>query len=71
MANRVIIESALCKGCRLCIGVCPKKILELDMHSVNTKGYNPIECIDMSSCTACAMCARICPDSVLTIEKDV
>jgi len=67
--NRVIINEALCKGCRLCIDACPKDILVLDTGKVNAKGYNPISCTDMPACTACAICARICPDSVISVER--
>jgi len=67
--NKIYIDEVACKGCRLCIDVCPKKILDLDTTKVNPKGYNPVVCTDMSPCTACAICARICPDSVITVER--
>ena len=67
--NRVIFNDALCKGCKLCIDVCPKKILTLDEAKVNARGYNPAACTNMAACTACAICARMCPDSVITVEK--
>ena len=69
MANRVIIEEALCKSCLLCADACPKDILELDKTRINAKGYNPVVCTDMAACTACAICGRICPDSVITVER--
>ena len=59
-----------CKGCLLCVDVCPKKILRLNTDNVNQKGYNPVECTDMDACIACAMCATICPDSVIRVERD-
>jgi ferredoxin len=31
-----------CKGCSLCIGACPKGILELDVAIVNELGYHPV-----------------------------
>ncbi len=58
-----------CKGCELCISVCPKKILALDTV-VNKKGYRPAMIMDVSQCIACASCAKICPDSVITVEKE-
>jgi len=71
MANLVTINEALCKGCSLCVDVCPKKIMELDKSKVNAKGYNPVVVTDMGACTACAMCGRLCPDSVIRVERDV
>lgn len=69
--NKLTFNEDWCKGCQLCIDVCPKKILILEQGYVNAKGYNPISCTDMSACTACALCARMCPDSVIKVESDV
>ena len=59
-----------CKGCELCVSVCPKGILTLDTAAANVKGYHPATVTDASLCIACASCAKICPDSVITIEKE-
>ena len=70
MQARVTFDRDRCKGCELCISVCPKHILALDMTSANVKGYHPAGVTDLSQCIACASCARICPDSVITVEKE-
>ena len=59
----------VCKGCELCVSVCPKHILELE-KSPNIKGYMPAFCTDELSCIGCASCAKICPDSVIRITED-
>ena len=64
-------DEAVCKGCKLCIDACPKKILDLELSRVNAKGYNPIKCDNITACTACAICARVCPDSAIKVEKGV
>ena len=56
-----------CKGCELCISVCPKHVLELDRSLVNRLGYHPVRLTDAASCTSCSLCARICPDAVFTV----
>lgn len=56
-----------CKGCELCVGICPKHVLEHDTAVVNRLGYHPIRLTDADACTSCALCARICPDAVFTI----
>lgn len=56
-----------CKGCGLCVDVCPKHVLALDESCVNELGYHPIRLTDAAACTSCAMCARICPDTVYTV----
>lgn len=65
---KVEIDKEKCKGCGLCIQVCPKQILE---HSgkFNVSGYNYISCTDESKCIVCKSCALICPDLVFKLYK--
>ncbi len=69
MKAYVTFQRDHCKGCELCISVCPKKILALDTV-MNKKGYRPAMITDQGACIACASCAKICPDSVITVEKE-
>jgi len=66
---KVSFREDRCKGCGLCVSVCPKKILALDASGLNAKGYHPIYCTDQSACIGCTFCAVICPDCVITVEK--
>ena len=63
------VAAERCKGCELCVGACPKHILELDTATVNALGHHPIHVLDMGPCTSCALWARICPDAVFTIYR--
>ena len=67
--TKVTFNEDLCKGCGLCVSVCPKKILRLAAHRMNDKGYNPAEVTDEAACIGCAMCGIICPDSAIAVEK--
>ena len=64
----VKIDSKLCKGCKLCIVACPKKILEIG-NSTNEKGYRYVELNDESSCIGCKFCGISCPESAITVYK--
>lgn len=66
---KVTINEDVCKGCGLCVTVCPKQIIILSTTHINAKGYNPAEITDMDKCTGCANCAKMCPDFVLTVER--
>jgi 2-oxoglutarate ferredoxin oxidoreductase subunit delta len=61
------IAADRCKGCGLCVAVCPAHDLALDASAVNELGYHPVRIIDAAACTSCALCARICPDAVFTV----
>ncbi|MDR1598401.1 MAG: 4Fe-4S binding protein [Oscillospiraceae bacterium] len=63
------IQSDLCKGCGLCVDVCPKKVLGFDPSSLNAKGYRPASVLAPDACVACAFCARMCPDCCITVER--
>ena len=66
---RIIISTDKCKGCELCINVCPKKIIGINKAKINAIGHNPAEVSDMSKCIGCAFCATICPDCVIEVRK--
>lgn len=66
--GKVIIDHDACKGCNLCVVVCPVKILELS-DRVNGKGYNYASVRDPEACTGCANCAMVCPDSCITVYR--
>ncbi len=70
MAIHLTFEQNRCKGCELCVSVCPKHILALDTTATNAKGYFVAICTDEKLCIGCASCAKICPDSIITIKKD-
>ena len=69
MAAKITFDADRCKGCGLCVAVCPKHILTLE-SGTNVKGYHPASCTDEAACIGCASCAKMCPDSIITIEKD-
>ncbi|HPF54598.1 MAG TPA: 4Fe-4S binding protein [Eubacteriales bacterium] len=69
MTAKVTFAVEYCKGCELCAMACPKKIIALDPHHTNSRGYHPAAVTDMSLCIGCASCARMCPDSVITVER--
>lgn len=56
-----------CKGCSLCVSVCPKHALALDDSTVNSLGYHPVQLIDREGCTSCVLCARVCPEAAFVV----
>ena len=71
MAGKIIIDTEQCKGCGLCVTVCPKSCIVISRQS-NKSGYFPAEATN-AECTGCCLCAIICQDVVIRVfrEEDV
>lgn len=66
--GKITIDEFYCKGCELCVSVCPKKSLALSETRINAGGYNPSEVVN-DECIACTSCAKMCPEMAITVEK--
>ena len=66
MSGTVTIDVDVCKGCELCIGACPPRVLSMS-QPVNRLGYHYPELA--SGCTGCAACQLICPDFVFEVFR--
>jgi 2-oxoglutarate ferredoxin oxidoreductase subunit delta len=67
----IVVDEHYCKGCGLCVEVCPETIIEMDTGRLTAKGYHPARLTDASRCTACTNCALVCPDVAITVYKEV
>jgi 2-oxoglutarate ferredoxin oxidoreductase subunit delta len=67
-AGTVDIAEELCKGCDLCVVVCPEHVLAMTTRT-NRKGWCVVELVG-PGCTGCTLCADVCPDGVFTVFRD-
>ncbi len=62
----VAVDKGRCKGCQICVTVCPDDALYMS-NEKNTRGYfYPVE---NGKCVACRQCVYACPDFALSIHK--
>jgi 2-oxoglutarate ferredoxin oxidoreductase subunit delta len=65
----ITINSERCKGCELCLSVCPKKVLALGA-SMNSRGQHTAYPANAEWCIGCLQCADICPDAAIEIDEE-
>ena len=68
MAGKITIDKEKCKGCGLCVAVCPKGSIVISEQS-NSKGDYPARPTN-GDCTACCNCAVVCPDAAIEVQSD-
>lgn len=69
--GRIVLDKEKCKGCFLCISVCPQKVLKKDM-TVSSKGFYTVMVDEtrVNNCIGCAICAKKCPSmAILEVYK--
>ena len=55
-----VIRENWCKGCNICVALCPKSVLALSNNKVSVE--NPDECI------GCLLCENRCPDFAIEVH---
>lgn len=61
MSKKLIINSAWCKGCGICVAFCPKKVLMLKREKVY---------VAAEGCILCGQCELRCPDYAIYLEEE-
>ena len=63
------INKDACKGCGICIAMCPVKILEFS-NDLNKIGVHYPIVLDETECTECENCMIYCPDFAMVVIKN-
>lgn len=67
--NELYVDERYCKGCLICVEVCPTEAIALS-RKINAKGYVLPIAKDMTRCTRCKLCELMCPDFAIAIDGD-
>jgi 2-oxoglutarate ferredoxin oxidoreductase subunit delta len=68
--SRIVIATELCKGCELCMSVCPKNCFE-HSDTLNSYGVYPMRLCADAQCVGCSACAVMCPDTAIEVYRTV
>ena len=66
--DKIKLNRNWCKGCSLCIEICPKNVYDRE-SKVSSKGFKEIIIKNPALCNQCQLCELLCPDLAITIEK--
>ena len=58
----LILTLEWCKGCDICVKVCPERCLILNAE-------HKVELVDADACTGCRICEWLCPDFAIDVKK--
>ena len=64
--SKVKLDVSRCKGCFLCISVCPKGVLA-PSDELGDKGFGSVKIVDEESCIGCGLCYKMCPDYCIEV----
>lgn len=62
MSKKLVINTAWCKGCGICVAFCPKKALALQKEKVKL--------VSKEDCILCGQCELRCPDYAIYVEEE-
>lgn len=65
----ITVDKACCKGCDICISICPKKVFARSKNR-NKYGTNMPEAVNSDKCVQCSMCERMCPDGAINVTGE-
>ena len=61
--KQLVINRNWCKGCSLCVELCPQNVLQLD-DAEKAVAARPQDCI------CCKLCELRCPDLAIEVETE-
>jgi len=65
----VTVDNDRCKGCELCVSVCPRKLFSMSPR-LNRRGQHYAQITPLQECIGCAQCSDICPDAAIEIDEE-
>lgn len=63
--TRFVIEinKKWCKGCGLCVAICPKQVLAISQEE------RKANIVNINACIGCFQCELHCPDFAISVNK--
>jgi 2-oxoglutarate ferredoxin oxidoreductase subunit delta len=63
---KLVVNETWCKGCRVCVDLCPQDVLEMVEASDRWEGVI-VKVTKMDACNGCGICEVECPDFAISV----
>jgi len=63
---RIEVIEDFCKGCEICVAVCPRNVLEMEADPTRWVG-SVVKVVRPEACTRCMLCEVHCPDFAIKV----
>ncbi len=63
---KLVVNEVWCKGCRICVDLCPQKVLDMVEAPERWEG-TIVKVTNMDACNGCGICEVECPDFAISI----
>ncbi|CAD5244124.1 2-keto acid:ferredoxin oxidoreductase subunit delta [Thermococcus camini] len=61
------VDTFLCKGCGVCVEMCPRKVFEWSKE-LSEKGVHYPVPVNAEKCVKCKLCELLCPDFAIAVR---
>jgi len=61
------VDTFLCKGCGICVELCPRKVFEWSKE-LSEKGVHYPVPVNAEKCVKCKLCELLCPDFAIAVR---
>ncbi|MEM3615477.1 MAG: 4Fe-4S dicluster domain-containing protein [Candidatus Methanomethylicia archaeon] len=66
---KIIVNERYCKGCEICMEICPKKVFEMSKE-LSSRGYHIAKPVRENECITCHQCELYCPDQAIAVLEE-
>ena len=67
-AKQIDVDPKMCKGCHICISICPHGVLK-KADVVDNRGFFLPVVADLDACVVCRLCEMECPDFAISVVE--
>ena len=63
---KLVVNEVWCKGCRICVDLCPSKVLDMVEAPERWEG-TIVKVTNIDACNGCSICEVECPDFAISV----